>query len=149
MQWSFKRFSELSLQELYELLQLRTEVFVIEQNCVFQDMDGTDDKALHLMGREQGQLIAYTRCYDKGIKYAEASIGRVITRGSARRSGLGHVLMQESIARVCEAFGTQPIRIGAQERLERFYLRNGFIKASDTYMEDGIPHIEMLCKPAQ
>jgi ElaA protein len=149
MQWSFKRLNEFTPHELYELLQLRSEVFVVEQQCVFQDMDGTDDKALHLLGRENGELIAYSRCYDKGIKYAEASIGRVITRGSARRSGLGHALMQESMAQLCKAFGTQPIRIGAQARLERFYNANGFVTSSESYIEDGIPHIEMLWMPLQ
>jgi ElaA protein len=149
MQWSFKRLDEFTPHELYELLQLRSEVFVVEQQCVFQDMDGTDDKALHLLGREKGELTAYSRCYDKGIKYAEASIGRVITRASARKSGLGHALMQESMAQLCKAFGAQPIRIGAQARLERFYNANGFVTASEPYIEDGIPHIEMLWTPLQ
>lgn len=120
----------------------------MEQNCPFQDMDGYDDQAMHLMGRnEQGKLLAYSRCFDKGIKFSEASIGRVMTHQSARLTGLGHVLMNESIAKLGEAFGTQPIRIGAQARLEKFYQGHGFVTASSPYIEDGIPHIEMLWMP--
>jgi ElaA protein len=148
MQWSIKRFDELTTHELYELLQLRTQVFVMEQHCEFQDMDGADDKALHVMGREGRELMAYSRCFDKGVKFAEASIGRIVTRESARGTGLGHTLVQESMARLCKAFGMQPIRIGAQSRLERFYQTHGFVTASEDYMEDGIAHIEMLWIPA-
>jgi ElaA protein len=147
MQWSFKHFDALTVHELYDILQLRTDVFVMEQNCPFQDMDGYDDKAMHLMGREGGKLLAYSRCFDKGIKFVEASIGRVMTHQSARLTGLGHTLMQESIAQLCKAYGTQPVRIGAQARLEKFYQRHGFVTASPPYIEDNIPHIEMLWTP--
>jgi ElaA protein len=146
--WRFKPFDGLSLHELYALLQLRSAVFVVEQQCAFQDLDGSDAQAHHLLGYAGGELLAYARCFDRGIKFAEASIGRVITRATVRGTGLGHVLMRECIARVCAQWGEQPIRIGAQARLERFYRSHGFATASAPYDEDGIAHIEMLWTPA-
>jgi ElaA protein len=142
--WQFKSFEALSLQQLYALLQLRCEVFVVEQNCVFQDMDGADEKAMHLLGMQDDKLVAYARCFNAGIKFNEASIGRVITHARARGTGAGHALMRESIAAVQQQWGAQPIRIGAQARLEKFYEQHGFIVASEPYIEDDIPHIEML-----
>lgn len=142
--WRALSFSALSPGELYDVLQLRTEVFVIEQGCVFQDMDGSDAEALHLLGNTDGLLVAYARCFAAGLKFAEASIGRVITRQSQRGKGTGHVLMRQAIACVFEQWGPQPIRIGAQARLEKFYLQHGFQVAGLPYIEDGIPHIEML-----
>jgi ElaA protein len=142
--WRALSFSALSPGELYEVLQLRTEVFVIEQACIFQDMDGSDPAAVHLLGKRDGQLVAYARCFSAGLKFAEASIGRVITRQMQRGSGLGHELMRQAIACVFAQWGEQPIRIGAQARLEKFYLQHGFQVAGLPYIEDGIPHIEML-----
>ena len=142
--WTFEAFDGLSLRTLYEVLQLRSEVFVVEQACVFQDMDGADERAMHLMGRSGGQLVAYARCFPAGVKYAEASIGRVITRSSARASGRGHALMQRAIGAMAAHWGHQPIRIGAQARLETFYNRHGFVQAGPIYDEDGIDHIEMV-----
>jgi ElaA protein len=142
--WRALHFSALSPDEIYEVLQLRTEVFVIEQGCVFQDMDGTDPEAVHLLGSADGLLVAYARCFAAGLKFAEASIGRVITRQSERGKGTGHVLMRQAIACVFEQWGPQAIRIGAQARLEKFYLQHGFQVAGLPYIEDGIPHIEML-----
>jgi ElaA protein len=143
--WRSAAFSALTVQELYDVLQLRTEVFVMEQACVFQDMDGADVQAVHVLGTLGNQLVAYARCFPAGAKFAEASIGRVVTRAALRGSGAGHVLMQQSIACVHQHWGQQPIRIGAQARLESFYMQHGFVTASAPYIEDGIPHIEMLC----
>lgn len=145
MNWTIKAFEELTVQELYEALHLRSEIFVVEQQCAYQDLDYSDQKALHLMGRNaDGQLVAYTRLFGPGIKYAEASIGRVITSQLARGTGVGRQLMEKSIAVVEEAYGKGPIKIGAQQYLHRFYTSLGFEQTSDTYMEDGIPHIEMV-----
>ena len=147
IQWHWKRFLDLGVAELYELLQLRAEVFVVEQNCVFQDLDGTDDQALHLLGKHDGKLLAYARCFGPGVKYKEASIGRVVTQPSARGHALGHLTIGEAVHRLCKEWGPQPIRIGAQARLERFYQGHGFVADGAAYVEDGIDHIEMLWKP--
>ncbi|MDO9404463.1 MAG: GNAT family N-acetyltransferase [Polaromonas sp.] len=145
--WHFKAFGEMSLHELYAMLQLRSEVFVVEQQCIFQDLDGSDDQAMHLLGYRDGALLAYARCFGPGVKYDEASIGRVITHASLRGHGGGHLLMREAIQRTSAHWGAQTIRIGAQARLERFYNGHGFGKTGESYMEDGIPHIHMLWQP--
>ncbi len=147
--WQLSTLDALSVPELYAMLQLRTEVFVIEQNCVFQDMDGADDQAMHLLGYhgESGvdrQLVAYARLFPAGIKFAEASIGRVVTRASARGQGLGHVLIQRAVSSVHTLWGVQPIRIGAQARLKAYYTQHGFVDVGVPYVEDGIDHIEMV-----
>ena len=144
LRWQFVAFEALSPQQLYAALQLRGEVFMVEQDCVFQDMDGADDQAMHLLGSSQGELLAYARCFPAGVKFAQASIGRVLTRASARGLGLGHVLMREAIERLSVQWGRQPISIGAQARLEGFYRQHGFVPVGQPYVEDGIPHIEML-----
>ena len=145
--WKFVAFDGLTLRELYELLQLRTEVFTVEQNCVFQDIDGADDQAMHLLGTQNNQLVAYARCFPAGVKFAEASIGRVVTRSLARGSGLGHLLIQQAVSSVCGLWGPQPIRIGAQARLKAYYSGHGFVDVGVPYIEDGIDHLEMVWKP--
>ena len=145
--WRFVAFDELTLRELYELLQLRTEVFTVEQNCVFQDIDGADDQAMHLLGTQNNQLVAYARCFPAGVKFAEASIGRVVTRSLARGSGLGHLLIQQAVSSVCALWGPQPIRIGAQARLKAYYSGHGFVDVGVPYIEDGIDHLEMVWTP--
>ena len=147
LQWKLAAFDALNVHELYALLQLRTEVFVMEQNCPFQDMDGADEQALHLMGSQGGPLLAYARCFPAGVKFAEASIGRVVTRLSARGLGLGHLLIDEAIRAVTASWGIQPIRIGAQARLKDYYCDHGFVDVGVPYIEDGIDHIEMLWTP--
>ena len=147
LRWKLAAFDALSPHELYALLQLRTEVFVMEQNCPFQDMDGTDEQALHLMGSQGGPLLAYARCFPAGVKFAEASIGRVVTRQCARGLGLGHLLIDEAIRAVTASWGVQPIRIGAQARLKDYYCDHGFVDVGVPYVEDGIDHIEMLWTP--
>jgi ElaA protein len=142
--WRFLPFDALTAGELYALLQLRSEVFVVEQACVFQDMDGTDAEAMHLLGTDAGQLVAYARCFAAGAKFDEASIGRVITRHGVRGRGAGHALMDQAIACVGQQWGAQAIRIGAQARLKQFYRQHGFSTTGMPYIEDGIPHIDML-----
>ncbi|MDP3617192.1 MAG: GNAT family N-acetyltransferase [Rhodoferax sp.] len=147
MAWKLSAFDALSVHELYELLQLRTEVFVLEQNCVFQDMDGADAQAVHLMGRHDGQLLAYARCFPAGVKFAEVSIGRVVTHKRVRGSGLGHLLIEQALAAVATLWGRQPVRIGAQTRLKNFYTGHGFADVGIAYVEDGIEHLEMIWQP--
>ena len=145
--WEFKPFDALTKAELYAILQLRAEVFVVEQACVFQDLDGSDNRAMHLLGQQGDQLVAYARCFAAGVKFAEASIGRVVAHASVRGLGIGHVLMREAIARLQQHWGAQPIRIGAQARLKNFYTQHGFSGTGAPYVEDGIDHLEML-RPA-
>ena len=145
--WRFVAFDALTPRELYEVLQLRSQVFVVEQACVFQDMDGADAEAMHLLGSRSGQLLAYARCFAAGVKFAESSIGRLVTHHSVRGSGAGHLLLQKAVARLSQQWGSQAIRIGAQARLEAFYRQHGFEKTGEPYLEDGIAHIEML-RPA-
>ena len=144
IEWKLLPFAALSVQELYELLRLRSEVFVVEQDCVFQDLDGADGAAMHLMGRRNDQLLAYARCLPSGIKFAEASIGRLVTRKPVRGSGLGHLLIEQALTSVGSLWGPQPIRIGAQVRLKNFYLGHGFADTGISYVEDGIDHLEMI-----
>jgi ElaA protein len=142
--WRLLAFDDLQTNELYELLRLRAEVFVVEQACAFQDLDGLDASALHLLGFRGAQLALYARLLPAGSKYAEASIGRVITHASLRGSGYGHTVMRQAIALLTDRWGQQAIRIGAQQRLAAFYEQHGFAAASLPYDEDGIAHIEML-----
>ncbi|MBC6605232.1 GNAT family N-acetyltransferase [Hymenobacter sp. BT188] len=144
LSWTCKQFNDLSLTELYELLQLRSEVFVVEQACAFQDIDGQDMAAYHLLGHTpDGKLAAYARLFDAGISYEEVSIGRVIVAPEFRRFGLGQELMRQAITHCERYFAPQPIKIGAQQYLERFYGSFGFVQCGEMYLEDGIPHIPM------
>ena len=149
LHWRCLTFNELTAAELYRALQLRAEVFVVEQACAFQDLDGRDGQALHLLGEtthatEGTALLAYARLLPAHTAFAEASIGRVVTAPVTRGSGLGHGLMRESIAELHRRWGEQPIRIGAQAHLQDFYSQHGFEPQGDGYIEDGIPHLEML-----
>ena len=120
---------------------------MVEQNCVFLDMDNSDPQAWHLLGwdvADPARLLAYARCFGPGVKFAEASIGRVITAPAARGTGLGHALMHEAVSALQTHLGALPIRIGAQAHLHGFYEQHGFARTGEPYMEDGIPHIEML-----
>ena len=142
--WRYLAFEELTVAELYAVLQLRSEVFVVEQACIFQDMDGSDAQAMHLLGSLQGALVAYARCFEAGVKFAEASIGRSVTSPEIRGSGSGHALVEKAIACLSVPLGAPAIRIGAQARLHAFYRRHGFETSGPVYLEDGIAHIEML-----
>ena len=144
MNWRLMAFEDLRVSELYEILRVRTEVFVLAQQCLFQDMDGDDRQAMHVLGVRHGELQAYARCFAPGVKFAEASIGRVLTRANVRGTGLGHELMEQAITAVSQVWGPQPIRIGAQKRLASYYAEHGFKDAGKPYLEDGIEHVEML-----
>jgi len=125
------------------MYRLRVDVFIVEQDCVFQDVDGVDPKCWHLLGYSDSVLVAYCRILPAGVKFPEPSIGRVITARSVRRTGMGRVLMAEAMKRARELFGDRQIRIGAQAHLERFCNEFGFSKVGEPYDEDGILHIEM------
>lgn len=144
MNWVIKKFDELTPQELYAILQLRNEVFVVEQNCVFQDADNKDQRSYHLMGWQNEKLAAYTRLVPPGVAYDKPSIGRVVTSPSVRGSGAGKELMKISIEKTKQLFGDIPILIGAQLYLKKFYESLGFQQSSEIYLEDGIEHIEMI-----
>ncbi|UOR06140.1 GNAT family N-acetyltransferase [Hymenobacter aerilatus] len=145
LNWTLKPYPTLSLNELYALLQLRSEVFVVEQTCAFQDIDGQDQTALHLLGHtDTGELAAYTRLFDAGACYEQVSIGRVAVSPKYRRYGLGRELIRESINACNQAFGPQPIKIGAQLYLKAFYESFGFVQQGAMYLEDGIEHIYMF-----
>lgn len=143
--WHLLPFNSLTTAQLYSLLQLRSEVFVVEQTCPFQDMDGQDQAALHLLGyTPTGELGAYARLFAAGITYPEASIGRVVVSPRYRRYGLGRALLHEAIAAVEQQFGAQPIQIGAQQYLQAFYESFGFRQVGEGYLEDDIPHLHMI-----
>ena len=146
--WRLARFDELSPREVHDIFQARAEVFVVEQKCPFQDVDGADPECWHLVGRSAaGSIVAYCRLVPPGTKFAEPSIGRVITLGSARGTGRGRELMRQAIAHTDKLWPGKALRIGAQRYLERFYGGFGFETVSEPYDEDGIMHVEML-RPA-
>ncbi len=147
MNWITKSFDALSANELYNILRLRSEIFVVEQNCIYQDIDNKDQKAFHFFTEKKGKIIAYTRLFKPGDYYKEAAIGRVIVCNTCRGTGLGHKLIEQSIIKTRELFGeNRSIKIGAQTYLKSFYEKHGFKKISKKYLEDGIPHIHMLNK---
>lgn len=143
--WNIKQFNALSPEELYQIFNLRIAVFVVEQNCPYQDADGKDLQSFHLTGiDEKGDLIAYARILPVGVGFDEVSIGRVITSPKARGTGAGKELMENAIQFISKQYGNIPIRIGAQRYLTKFYSSFGFEIASEEYIEDTILHIEML-----
>ena len=143
--WHYKSFNELSATELYYILQLRNNVFVIEQDCIYQDADGKDLKCGHLWATIDNQIVAYSRIVPQGISYDnEPSIGRVVTNGDFRGLGLGKQLIKYSILTIENNYFTSSIRISAQLYLKEFYESFGFKQVSEVYLEDDIPHIEML-----
>ncbi|WP_333598982.1 GNAT family N-acetyltransferase [Flavobacterium sp.] len=143
LEWKIKRFEALSGKELYDLLQLRSEVFVVEQDCVYQDIDGKDQKALHLIGEDNGQIVAYARLFKANDYFEQASIGRVVVKTTYRDKKLGHILMREAIYFMKSQLDATKITISAQLYLKKFYESHGFIQTSEMYLEDDIPHIEM------
>ena len=136
--------AECTVDEVYEILSVRQEVFVVEQKCFYQDCDGADAKAFHLRGYQENKLVAYLRAFPAGVKFPEQSIGRVLTAPSHRGLGVGKVLMNEGLVRAEKEFGRAPIRIAAQAHLEKFYREFSFAPEGKVFMEDGIPHLEML-----
>lgn len=141
--WKIKPFETLSVNELYDILRLRSEIFVVEQNCVYLDLDGKDKLALHLLGEFEGKIVAYSRLFKPGISFENASIGRVVVDANHRDKKWGHELMKEAIAGIQFHFGESKITIGAQLYLNKFYESHGFVQTSEMYLEDDIPHIEM------
>ncbi|WP_395056458.1 GNAT family N-acetyltransferase [Flavobacterium sp.] len=141
--FKIKSFKELSSQELYQTLRLRSEVFVVEQNCVYQDIDNKDQKALHVLGYYNDELAAYCRLFDAGDYFDYASIGRVIVAEKFRDKKWGNNLMIEAIAGIKQNYDKSQITISAQMYLQKFYESHGFVKTSEMYLEDDIPHIEM------
>ena len=146
--WYHKHFKELTTNELYHILQLRNEVFIVEQNCPFQDLDDKDLKCFHLIGfdTDSQKIVAYTRIVPAGVSYEAASIGRVVTSPLARGGGIGRILMIKSIQLLEELYGEVPIQIGAQYYLKKFYESLGFEQIDKIYLEDGIEHILMRKK---
>ena len=143
MNWLYSTFDDLTSKQLYDILKLRQDIFIIEQDCIYPDMDGSDAIAHHLMGYEDEKLVAYLRVFDAGIKFDEASIGRIVIPFDKRGTGLGEELVTEGINRVEN--GTKvPIRIEAQAHLDKFYSRLGFVAEGEIYVVDGIDHIQML-----
>lgn len=144
LKWKIKPFEALTVSELYDLLKLRSEIFVLEQNCVYLDIDGKDKIALHLIGEYDGKTVAYARLFDAGISFDNASIGRVVVDANYRDKKWGHDLMREAIAGIKSNFGKDKITIGAQLYLKKFYESHGFVQISEMYLEDDIEHIDMV-----
>ena len=139
-----KTFSELTIQELYNLLQLRSEVFVVEQDCVYQDLDGKDEKSLHVLGLKNDKIVAYTRVFKPGDYFKEASIGRVVVAKKERQHKYGYEIMKASIDLIKNQLNETVIKISAQCYLKKFYTNLGFKKVGEEYLEDGIPHMGMI-----
>jgi ElaA protein len=144
LRWEWKRFDSLSAEEVYTLLCVRQQVFVLEQACLYLDADGKDRKAFHLMGFLNDELVAYARILDPGVSYPEVSMGRILTTSTARGTGAGLELMEVGLQYISQAYGKVPIRISAQSYLLEFYQKFGFEPTGKEYLEDEIPHSEML-----
>lgn len=142
--WETKYFNELTVEELYGLLRLREQVFIIEQNCIYPDLDNKDQKAIHILGKLDGEIIAYSRIFKSGDYFETASIGRVVTDNSYRNLKIGHTLMQKSIQEIKNYFNQEFITISAQCYLLEFYKSLGFEPIGEEYLEDNIPHIRMF-----
>ena len=144
MNWIIKSFPELTLDELYDLLKLRTDVFIVEQQCAYPDCDGMDKKALHIFLRKNDKIAAYARIFSPGDVFPEAAIGRVVVEREERGTGLSRELLERSIEYICKEMGESKIKISAQSYLLTFYASLGFVPVSNEYLEDGIPHTDML-----
>ena len=144
IRWIWKAFNELTASEVYTILCVRQEVFVLEQACLYLDADGKDRKSFHLMGFDEEDLVAYARIVEPGISYKEVSIVRILTAQKARGTGVGLALMQEALSRIEQHYGNVPVRISAQSYLLNFYQKFGFQSTGKEYLEDEIPHTEML-----
>jgi ElaA protein len=148
MEFVIQNFEQLSKKDLYDLLHLRSEVFIVEQNCAYQDLDGYDQEALHLLCKQNNTLIAYARMLPPGVLYSsEIYIGRIITAKNYRRQGIGNRLVHEAIQQAIGAYGPHPIKIGAQVHAQSFYERLGFVVCSEPYLDEGTPTVKMLWTP--
>lgn len=140
-----KHFSDLSLEHFHDIIALRIKIFVIEQDCPYQDLDGKDKLAYHLFyTNDKHEVIAATRILEQNISYKEVSVGRVVVDQGCRGSGMGHEIMKQSMAFVMQKFGAVDVRLSAQKHLENYYEKHGFKSTGKEYLEDGIPHVEML-----
>ena len=147
MNWTLKSFNELSVAEFHDFIQLRLDIFVVEQDCVYHDLDGKDEIAHHFFAKtDEGQTVAYTRLFAPGDYYKEAAIGRVVVHKDFRKEGLGFELMSRSIKQIESLYQTKNIKIGAQQYLKKFYESLGFVSTGHDYMEDGIPHTHMVIR---
>ena len=144
IQFRIKTFNELTLSELYAIMDLRSKVFVVEQNCVYQDLDNKDQKALHLIGEIENKIVAYSRLFKPGDYFDLACIGRVVIDADYRDKKWGHLLIQEGIKGVLKHYNETKIKISAQLYLKKFYESNGFVAQGKVYLEDDIDHIEMV-----
>ena len=144
--WKIKSFDELSTQEFHQILKARIDVFIVEQTCPYHDLDGYDQKAIHLWAENEDEVVAYCRIFPAGIKYQDSSIGRVLTSQKFRKLNLGRKLMQIALATIEARFRTSSVRISAQNYLLPFYAEFGFEIVGETYLEDDIPHTEMMRK---
>ena len=144
MEWTIKQFQDLTLDELYAILYLRTAVFVVDQACPYQEVDNKDQESYHLLGQDNGDIVAYARLLPPGLSFPQASIGRVLVAPSHRGQGLGQQLMARSLAFLVEELGQKRIQLSGQTYLEAFYKSFGFQPISDMYLEDDIPHKDML-----
>jgi ElaA protein len=144
MTFEFKQFSELTLNELYEILQLRAEIFVVEQDCVYNDLDGLDKVAVHQFIKKEGKIVAYSRLLQPGTRFPEYSIGRVVVKQSERGTGLGIEMMEAAKNFIVNEWGATKIKVSAQKYLRKFYEDLGFEIVTDEYLEDGIPHFGMI-----
>jgi len=146
-QWEVKTFQQLTLDQLFEILQLRVDVFVVEQQCAYRELDEYDrhQETRHFSGRgECGQLMAYARFLPPGLRYSEANLGRFVVKADFRQQGIGHQLLQTALQEISNSWPGIPIKISAQCYLHKFYAQHGFIQVSDGYLEDGIPHVDMV-----
>lgn len=146
MQFEIKKFSDLSLNELYDILQLRSEIFVVEQNCVYNDLDGFDSEAVHLFHKKEEKIVAYARILKPGTRFPDFSIGRVVVKKEKRGTLLGKALMNAAIEYCVKEWKAEKIKISAQQYLQRFYEELGFVVITEMYLEDGIPHVGMVYK---
>ena len=146
IEWSIKSWDELSKTELYNILSLRSEVFVVEQTCIYQDIDQKDQKAHHVLGVLDNQLVAYSRIFKEGDYFKEASFGRAVTSQKVRGSGIGNQLVKETLVKMQQLYPKSSIKISAQSHLQKFYSKHGFVAEGATYLEDDIPHIAMYIK---
>jgi len=147
IEWDIKTFQELELEPLFDLLKLRVDVFVVEQQCAYRELDESDRHSgtRHLSGQnEGGELVAYARLLPPGLRYPEVNLGRFVVRADSRKQGIGHQLLQTALQEISRWWPQTPIRISAQDYLQKFYEKYGFVRVSEVYLEDGIPHVEMV-----
>lgn len=146
--WEVKHYKDLSVDEFHDLIYLREKVFIVEQDCPYQDVDGKDKVSFHLIGRLDNEIVATSRILPPGVSYNEVAIGRVVMAAKARGKGYAHDMMRQSKSFIVQTFGNVPIRLSAQKYLEAYYASHGFESTGKEYLEDGIPHVEMLFKPS-